>query len=231
MEVMRLRIVLVCLVLSPIFGFLMAQGGANVSKQESDPKAKVILDKLKKQYDTYKSMEVKFELELELPNQPKEVQKGVVIQDGLKYQVKLKDQEVYSDGKTIWIYLKKNKEVQITDMDGGESSDFLSPKQMMTLYQKGDFNYSILEERNVGGTYFVDIEFKPISKKSEYSKMRLTIDKKANKMVSLRVFSRDGSRYTLKVSDIIANKKYDPSTFTFDTKGVQGIHIEDLRMD
>ena len=139
-------------------------------------------------------------------------------------------QEIYADGKTIWIYLKKNKEVQITDMDD-TSSDFLSPKQMMSLYNTGDFAYSIIEERNVNGQQFADIEFKPLTKKTDYTKMRLTVDKKTNKMISLRVFSRDGSRYTLKVSDIIANKKYESGIFTFNPKAAPGVHIEDLRID
>jgi outer membrane lipoprotein-sorting protein len=211
---------------------VMGQTTATMTKsKDSDPKAKTILDKLKKQYDSYKSMEVKFEIDLELPGKAVEKQKGTVIQDGKKYQVKLQDQEIYADGKTIWVYLKKNKEVQITDMEEGEASAFMSPKQMMTMYDSGEFVYSIIEERKVGNAQFVDIEFKPLSKKTEYTKMRLTIDKKANKMVSLRVFSRDGSRYTLKVSDILPNKKYDPAMFTFNTKSVQGLHIEDLRMD
>lgn len=211
---------------------VMGQTTATMTKsKDSDPKAKTILDKLKKQYDSYKSMEVKFEIDLELPGKAVENQKGTVIQDGKKYQVKLQDQEIYADGKTIWVYLKKNKEVQITDMEEGEASAFMSPKQMMTMYDSGEFVYSIIEERKVGNAQFVDIEFKPLSKKTEYTKMRLTIDKKANKMVSLRVFSRDGSRYTLKVSDILPNKKYDPAMFTFNTKSVQGLHIEDLRMD
>ena len=212
---------------------LPSSNGQNTfsSSKNSDPKAKVILDKLKKQYDSYKSMEVKFEMELELPGQPLEVQKGTVIQDGVRYQVKMRDQEIYADGKTIWLYLKKNKEVQITDMDDSGSSDFLSPKQMMSIYDKGDFVYSIIEEKNVNGQKLADIEFKPLNKKTDYTKMRLTVDKKTNKMISLRVFSRDGSRYTLKVSDIIANKKYDPGIFTFNTKTAPGVHIEDLRMD
>jgi outer membrane lipoprotein-sorting protein len=211
---------------------VFGQSKATMTKsKDSDPKAKQILDKLKKQYDTYKSMEVKFEIDLELPGKAVEHQKGTVIQDGKKYQVKLKDQEIYADGKTVWVYLKKNKEVQISDIEEGEASAFMSPKQMMTMYDSGDLVYSIIEERKVGGTQFVDIEFKPLSKKTDYTKMRLTIDKKANKMVSLRVFSRDGSRYTLKVSDILPNKKYDPAMFTFNTKSVQGLHIEDLRMD
>lgn len=211
---------------SPFF----AQSTYN-SKKDSDPQAKILLDKLKKQYESYKTMEVKFEMELELPGQSKEVQKGTVIQDGNKYQVKMNDQEIYANGKTVWIYLKKNKEVQITDMDISDGADMMSPKQMMRLYEKGDFAYTITEEKKVGNQQLVDIEFKPLSKKSEYTKMRLTIDKKANKMISLRVFSRDGSRYALKVSDITANKKYEPGIFTFNPKAVPGVHIEDLRMD
>ncbi|MBK8625920.1 MAG: outer membrane lipoprotein carrier protein LolA [Saprospiraceae bacterium] len=219
----------------PIFIFVqylvLGQSATMNKAKDSDPKAKMILDKLKKQYDTYKSMEVKFEIDLELPGKAVEKQKGTVIQDGKKYQVKLQDQEIFADGKTIWVYLKKNKEVQITDMEEGEASAFMSPKQMMTMYDSGEFVYSIVEERKVGDAQFVDIEFKPLSKKTDYTKMRLTIDKKANKMVSLRVFSRDGSKYTLKVSEITPNKKYDSTMFTFNTKSVQGIHIEDLRMN
>lgn len=201
------------------------------SAKDSDPKAKAILDKVKKQYDSYKTMEVSFEMELELPGQSKEIQKGTVIQDGSKYNVKMQDQEIYADGKTVWIYLKKNKEVQITDMDDSESSDMISPKQMMRLYENGQYAYTIVDERNEGTKQLVEIEFKPLAKRSEYTKMRLIVDKKTNKMVSLRVYSRDGSKYILKVNNILSNKKYDPSLFVFNTKAVSGVHIEDLRID
>ncbi|MBC7885540.1 MAG: outer membrane lipoprotein carrier protein LolA [Saprospiraceae bacterium] len=216
-----------CLILS---AGIMAQSTYNSSK-ESDPKAKVLLDKLKKQFDSYKSMEVKFGMEIELPGQKKEIQNGIVIQDGKKYLIKMNDQEIYADGKTVWVYLKKNKEVQITDMDVSEGSDQMSPKQMLRLYENKEFAYMISDERRVENQQLVDIEFKPLSKKSEYTKMRLTVDSKANKMVSLHVFSRDGSRYKLKVNDITANKKYEPGMFAFNPKAVPGVHIEDLRMD
>ncbi len=210
---------------------LGAQSPTMTTKKDNDPKAKSILDKLKKEFAGYKSMEVSFEMELELPNQPAEKQNGSLIQDGNKYVVKMKDQEIYADGKTVWIYLKKNKEVQISNFEESTTSEFLSPKQMMTLYEKVDYVYSIIEERKVGSETFTDIEFKPLSKKSDIAKLRLTVDKKANKMVSLRVFSRDGSRYLLKLNSITPNKKYEPSLFSLNTKALKGVHIEDLRMD
>ena len=224
---MKKHIFLLAVFFSP---FLISGQSTMSSKKDNDPKAKAILDKLKKQYDSYKSMEVKFDLVMEFPNQPAENQKGTVIQDGKKFNVKMNDQEIYSDGKTVWVYLKKNKEVQISNADENDG-DMLSPKQMLRLYEKGNYVYAIVEERTENGKKVADIEFKPLDKKTEYSKMRLTVDKSANKMLSLRIFSKDGSKYTLKVSDIIPNKTYEPGIFAFNPKAFPGVHIEDLRID
>ena len=143
----------------------------------------------------------------------------------------MKEQEIFTDGKTSWVYLKSNNEVQINDASDDAGSAFLSPKQLMEIYNKGEYVYSILEERKIGKSIYTDIEFKPVSKKSEFAKLRLTIDKKANKLLSLRVFSKDGSRFTIKVSELLSNKKYDASFFSLNTKSLKGVHVEDLRMN
>jgi len=210
-------------------GFYTCMLSQNVIVEKNDPKAKVILDKMKKEYDSYKTMEINFELNLEFPNRPVEVQKGKLIQDGNKYQLKMDDQEVYADGKTVWVYLKKNKEVQILDAEEN-SEEFMSPKQIMNIYQKGEYIYSIVDERTVGKEKFVDIEFKPKSKKSEFAKIRLTIDKVNNKMVSLRVFAKDASKYTLKINSIKTNINYDSSIFVLKPNTLQGVKVEDLRL-
>jgi outer membrane lipoprotein-sorting protein len=126
-----MRIIFVCI---NFFIFLTpnvfwAQASTMTSVKDSDPKAKAVLDKLKKQYDAYKTMEVKFELEVEMPGQTTAIQKGSLVQDGAKYQLKLPDQEIYADGKTSWLYLKKNKEVQINDMGTEDNSLFISPSK------------------------------------------------------------------------------------------------------
>ena len=58
-----------------------------------------------------------------------------------------------------------------------DNSLFISPKQMMSIYQKGEYIYSIIEERNVGKSKYVDIEFKPSSKKSDFAKFDLLLTK------------------------------------------------------
>lgn len=200
-------------------------------KGDSDPKAKQILDKLKKNYESYSSMEVNFEVTLEFPKQKPEVQKGSLIQYGDKYQVKMTDQEIYSDGKQIWVYLKKNKQVQILDPAAAEENDMFSPKQMLRLYETENFAYAITGQSKENGTEITDIEFKPLSAGSEYTKMRLKVNKTQMKLVSLIVFSREGSKYTIKVNSLITNKKYASDIFVFNPKAIKGVRIEDLRID
>lgn len=201
------------------------------SADESDPAAKKILDKLKAEYDTYNSMEVNFELVLELPQQEAEVQDGIVIQQGGNYKLELDDRAIYSNGEYVWVHIKKNNEVQINDAEMDEEANMMSPKDMLQLYESGDFVYMITAEPLLDGKKVTQIDFKPLDRDSEFSKMTLYVDKKSKKMAQMKVFSKDGGRYTLKINDITANKEYSLATFVFDESKFPGIHVEDLRID
>ena len=208
-----------------------AMGQSMTSAEESDPAAKKILDKLKIEYDTYKSMEVNFDLIMELPGQEAETQKGKVIQQDEMYFMNMTDRAIYSNTEFVWLHIKKNNEVQINDADMGDEENMLSPKDMLKLYESGEYVYIITAEPLLDGKKVTQIEFKPLDRDSEFSKMVLYVDKKTKEMAQMKVFSKDGSRYTLKINDIVANKKYGLETFTFDASKFPGIHIEDLRTD
>ena len=45
------------------------------TEADSDPKAKAVLDKLRNKYEAFKTLEADFSLEIEIPEQPVEVQK------------------------------------------------------------------------------------------------------------------------------------------------------------
>lgn len=211
----------------------LAYAQSQLSKaSDSDPKAKKILDGLKKQYNSYKSLEVNFELEIELPGKVKETQKGKLIKSGKKFLAQLTDQDVYCDGKTVWLHLKSNKEVQINNYEEGKSDEIMmSPTDMMKMYESGKYAYAITGNGVENGTNVTLIEFKPLDKKSSYSKMRLAVDTKNNKAVSMKVFSKDGSKYTLLVKNILPNKAYAPEVFVFNAKKYPGVRVEDLRID
>lgn len=227
MKVFSIHIPTICLLMS-VSVSLIAQ---NSSVEKSDPKATKLLNSVKKECDRQKSIEIAFTLDLEIPNHKNEIQKGKLIQEGNKYVVELADQEIYSDGKDVWVYLKDHNEVQINNAENAESTGFLSPMDIAKLYESGDFFYAITGEVVEQGVNVTHIEFKPLKKKSDYAKLRLSVNPKTNRPTSMKVFSKDGSRYTIKITNFQTNKTYGPETFVFSSTNHKGVKIEDLRID
>lgn len=208
---------------------LMAQAPA--APEKSDPEAKKILDKIRKKYEGFKTVEADFSLTIEVPGEAKEVQKGSIAQEGSKFRLDMEPQVIISDAKTTWIYLKKNKEVQITDAEpNGSDNGFMTPQDLLKRYQKGDFLYAITDKTTEGGKMLTQIEFKPKDKKSEYSKFRLSIDEKAGAIAAIRAFGKDGSRYAFVINKLNTNKSFPAGYFQFDAKKYPGVKVEDLRM-
>ena len=197
---------------------------------DSDPEAKAILDKLRKKYDAYGSMEVDFTLEIQFPEQPKEVQQGKVAVKGKQYRVDLGSQTVISDGTAVWMVLHNNKEVQINDVpEEEETGMFLSPQSFFRFYDKGDFIYVLSNEFAQNGKIIQLIEFKPTDAYADYSKLRMNVDRNKNEVDEVMAFGKDGSRYTFKINRLTPNKAFPASTFTFDKAQYPGYYIEDLR--
>ncbi len=198
--------------------------------EKNDPQAKKVLDKIRKKYDAYTTIEAAFSLAIEVPGQPKDIQKGTVMQEGKKFRLDMSDQIIVSDGVTTWAYQKKPNEVQVNNADPNDANAFLTPKELLGRYQKGDFMYTITDKTTEGGKLLTQIEFKPKDRNSEYSKLRVAIDEKAGLMQSIKAFAKDGSRYTFTITRLTPNKAIAATQFAFDSKLYKGIRVEDLRM-
>lgn len=209
--------------------FVSAQVPA--APEKNDPQAKKVLDKIRKKYEGFKTLEASFTLSIEVPGAAKEVQKGSIAQEGEKFRLDMDQQVIVSDAKTTWIYLKKNNEVQITDAEpmGGDNG-FMTPKDLLKRYEKGDFLYAITEKTTEGGKVLTQIEFKPKDKKSEYSKLRVSVDEKAGAITAIRAFAKDGSRYAFTIGKLSTNKAFPTGYFQFEAKKYPGVKVEDLRM-
>lgn len=207
---------------------------AGVPKQKaetSDPAAKSLLDRLRKKYEGYKTLEMEFSLQIEVPGQPTENQKGTFKSEGdSKFRLDMPDQTIISDGTTTWIHLKKNNEVQITDADPKGEQSLISPRELIKIYQKGEYLYTLTAEEKMGDRTTQNVEFKPVSKKSEYSKLRLAIDKKTQQLASIKAFAKDGGRYTFTVKSQSPDKKMEAALFTWDKAKNPNVKVEDLRM-
>jgi outer membrane lipoprotein-sorting protein len=217
-----------CLFIITSFNFTFAQPKNTLDK--SDPKAKVILERLKTSFLKNKTSEVNFDLIIDLVGQKTEKQKGKLIQAGKKYFASSTDQEVFCDGKSVWVYLKDANEVQIDRFDPSATNEIMSPQQIINLYETGQYIYAITGEEMIGNKSIINIEFKPKSKNSEYSKIRMGIDKSDNPNY-IKVFSKNSSTFTLVFKDVFYNKTYPNDVFAFKASKYPGVHIEDLRVD
>lgn len=198
---------------------------------DSDPEATAILKKLRQKFDAFNSLEADFTLEIQLPEQPKEVQKGTLVRQGDKYKLDLSSQSVISDGKALWLILHNNKEVQINnvpDPDEVEGS-LLTPEALFNFYENGKYVYQFVNEFVENGKLVQHIEFKPLDQYSDYSKLRLVVDKRKNEIVSVTAFAKDGSRYIFSIGEFRPNKTYASNFFVFDKSKYPDYYVEDLR--
>ncbi|MEI6409309.1 MAG: outer membrane lipoprotein carrier protein LolA [Bacteroidota bacterium] len=214
-----------------LFSCTLLSAQVTAPTENSDPAAKKVLDKIRKKYEGYKTVEAAFSLTLDVPTKPKDVQKGVIGQEGDKFRLDMDQQTIVSDGKTTWVYLKNNNEVQINNADpAGSDNGFMTPKDLLKRYQKGDFLYALTDKAMENGKLLSQIEFKPKDKSSEYSKFRLSVDEKTSEIKSILAFHKDGSRYTFVITRLNTSKAFNADYFKFDTKKYPGVKVEDLRM-
>lgn len=213
--------------------FVVLFGMTATTFAQNDPAAKAILDKLKTRYQTFTSTDVDFTLILEFPEEPKEEQRGHLKQMGEKFRLDLPQQSIISNNETVWLYLKNNQEVQINkaEFDEEEMEGFMSPQDMVTMYESGKFAYALTNEMPEDGRIVQQIEFKPLDRDSEYAKMRLTLDKKSGDVLRMKVFSRDNSRYTFRIDNLRTNVAFTAKDFEWQTSECPECYVEDLRID
>ena len=202
-------------------------------EDQNDPEAKAILEKVSTKYESYNSLEIDFSMIIEIPEEDEILQEGKIIQSGDKYFLDIPQLAIYCDGEIIWTHLKKQKQVQINDYEEEDSSEeIMSPKDVLKIYEGGNYFYVLMNEAYEKGVMIQQVEFKPKDRDSEYSKMRVTINKKTSEIMRLKVFSRDGSRFTFVIKKEKMNGSFNADAFVFDeSKAPSDIDIEDLRMD
>lgn len=196
---------------------------------QTDAKAKAILAEVSKKYRLYDIVKADFTFTVD--NQQakvKETQQGTLYAKASvnKYKVAMTSQDLISDGKSQWTYLKDDKEVQLTSVDN--SDDVINPAKIFTLYEKG-YKYLYTGDSKIGGKVYQMIDLSPIDTKKSFFKIRLSIDKAAKQISNVLIFDKNGSKYTYAIKSFVPNVKVPESTFAFDAKKYPGVEVVDLR--
>lgn len=195
----------------------------------SDQQALNILESIMDDYESHSSHQISFDLKIELPGESSQTKKGSLIQSGEKFELDIDDKLIISDNETVWLYLKEDNEVQINDADFGEDGEYMSPNTIFNLYKSDEFIFAIFQQSYENAKAVTQIECKPRDPDSEYSKMRLTVEDQSKSVKRFKIFSKDGSRYTMILNSHKKNVKLDEGTFRFDPGQYEDIIVEDLR--
>lgn len=210
----------------------IAQNNQFASAEDSDPASTKVLEAMKAQYLAYTSVEAAFTLTIEMPEEDAEIQKGKILQQDDRYNLTMNDQHIISDGKLLWYHQISSKLVQINNVDPDEASEeMFSPQNFLKFYEDGKFVAAPITVAKEDGKAVRWIELKPVDSDSEYFKFRIALDIKKNDLQSIKAFSRDGSRYSLKIDQLTPNKKFTDKTFTFIASDYPDVDVEDLRVD
>lgn len=212
-----------------LIGALIIIGSGVTAFAQSEVKAKEILAEVSKKYRTYDVIKTEFSYTLENPQAKiKETQSGTLFVKSKvnKYKVILKGQELISDGKNQWTYLKADKEVQLSEVDN--SSDALNPAKIFTIYEKG-FKSVYTNDSKLNGKTLHNIDLTPLDAKRSFFKVKLQIEKLSKQITNAVIFDKNGNKYTYTIKTFMPNVKVPESTFAFDSKLYPGVELVDLR--
>ncbi len=80
-----------------------------------------------------------------------EKNEGSIKIKGKKYVVSIPESgyQIYSDGTTIWNYMKDGNQVTISNIDD-DSNELMDPANLFNIYEKG-FKSKFVEEKTIDG--------------------------------------------------------------------------------
>ncbi|MBL4670044.1 MAG: outer membrane lipoprotein carrier protein LolA [Flavobacteriales bacterium] len=194
--------------------------------QETDVKAKGILDKLSAQTKAYKTIKAEFQFTINNKTEGiNESQTGKIQIKGDKYFLSIAGQDVISDGKNIYTILKDAEEVQINSIPDEDEDDFISPNSIFTLYEDG-FKYKYVKEDK--GIHIINLYPKAAEEK-EFHRIALYINKAKNQISKIKIFGKDGSTTIYTIKSFVANAAIPDSKFSFNKTTYPKFEIVDLR--
>lgn len=190
--------------------------------------AKDILDKANLAYNKAGGITASFTVNTEdVKGKTVYSQDGKAYLKGNKFKIDVPDGITWFDGKTQWVYAKGSDEVNVSNPTGEELAG-VSPSVLLSLYKTGfKLNYKGEKKEKTKTVYIV--EMIPLGKKTEFSKMIVTIDRATNIFTSVSTYGKDGVDNHLIINKIQTGVSLADNIFIFNKKEYPGVEVIDLR--
>jgi outer membrane lipoprotein carrier protein len=197
----KFRLILLVAGLVFAFGFAQAQTG----------KAETIIKQSQTKFKSYKDVKAKFTYSVSNPNLKKPIVKqGELTLKGNKYKVVFQDEEMYCNGKFVWVILKSDLEVVKSTFKEDEG---LSPDRIYKIYETGmKSRYDAEEGDNHKVTLFAKND------DGDIWKTELWINKTSKLVKKAVMYARNGSQYQYEMNEIKTDTGVQDLMFNVDEK-------------
>jgi outer membrane lipoprotein-sorting protein len=193
-----------------------------------DKKAQEILKGVSVKYKTFKSIKANFSIVVEnTQDQSKQEQKGTLYIKDQKYKLQIAGQDIISDGKTRWTFVKDANEVQIDNQKTDDNA--ITPSNIFTIYEKG-WQSKYTGEQKLKNVLYQLVELIPGEGKSKnIFKVKLMINKLQKTISTAKILDKNGSIQTISVEKLVPDAAGDDSIYAFSKDKYPGAEVIDLR--
>ncbi|MHA7131583.1 LolA family protein [Algoriphagus namhaensis] len=198
------------------------------SFSQKDPQAKSVLDAMSAKYQSMKGFTANFEFTYADEAGVSDKQSGEIAVKGEKYRLKLPDQEIFNNGKTVWTYIATDSYKEVTVNDVSQMEGELTPSNIYRMYENG-FNYSLKPEKSYQGQTVQVVELIAQQSGAPFERVNLMINKASKNLMGWEMFDGQGGTFSYTFVNLKTAPNLAESYFTFDPKSYPGVEIIDLR--
>ncbi len=176
---------------------------------QNDPKAKKVLDAVSEKVKTFKGISAAFTIQ-SVTNKGKAngTKTGTIFIKGSKYYLKQGKTEIICDGSKTYNY-DGSKTITVASVD--ESSQTLSPQNLLTNFYDKDFTYKLIASSGK----FNEVELIPNDKKKNFQQVNLFIDKVKSMITKAKIIDKSNNVIEFSLNNLNTNATISDKIFIF----------------
>ena len=206
---MKTRNIIACL-------FLLFATQAVTAQTNAEALVRLMVNQMK----SHKNVELNYKYQVSSEGLSTEAQQGKAWLQGEAYKVEMVEQQIISDGKSIWTYLVDEEEVMISNATEGEDN---TPLKLLTSL---DENYAAtLTGLDAKGNATIELA----NPKGKYRRISLRANPNNLAINGMDVYMEDGTKLILTMDEMKFDQELDDKFFTFDTKKHPNVDVIDMR--
>lgn len=196
--------------------FLLFATQAVTAQTNAEALVRLMVNQMK----SHKNVELDYKYQVSSEGLSTEAQQGKAWLQGEAYKVEMVEQQIISDGKSIWTYLVDEEEVMISNATEGEDN---TPLKLLTSL---DENYAAtLTGLDAKGNATIELA----NPKGKYRRISLRANPNNLAINGMDVYMEDSTKLILTVDEMKFDQELDDKFFTFDTKKHPNVDVIDMR--